>query len=125
MCGLAINNVVGPFKVSTIDVSAQIKPKKRRPKNLERLYLAPIRREGLLVVVEGGRSYTKHEIVMRAAVFLNISNMIQCEVCGRVYDGSSYFMVEYEGLLDKLRHAYCGRCKPEIKELMDAINERI
>jgi hypothetical protein len=74
-----------------------------------------------MVVVEGGRSYSKREILMRASVFLNMSDRIGCEVCGRVYDGTNYFMVEYTGLLDRLRHAYCGDCKPEIKELVDTI----
>jgi hypothetical protein len=99
--------------------------KKKRPKDLERLYLSPIRRDGLLVVVEGGRSFSKEEIMMRASVFLNISHTVACELCGSVYDGSNYFMVEYTGLMDKLRHAYCGRCRPEIKELMRAIYARI
>jgi hypothetical protein len=105
-------------------METQTKHKKRRPKDLERLYLAPIRKEGLLVVVEGGRSYTKQEILMRASVFLNMAVNIGCEVCGRVYDGTNYFMVEYTGLLDRLRHAYCGGCKPEIKKLVDTIYER-
>jgi hypothetical protein len=83
--------------------------------------MAPVRSDGLMVVVEGGRSYSKQEILMRASVFLNMSDRIQCEVCGRVYDGTNYFMVEYTGLLDRLRHAYCGDCKPEIKKLVDTI----
>jgi hypothetical protein len=100
------------------------KPKKR-PKDLERLYLAPIRREGLLAIVEGGRSYSKEEIAMRASVFLNVSDKIKCEACGRVYDGTNYFMVEYIGLLGKLRHAYCGDCKPSIKKLVNTIDRMI
>jgi hypothetical protein len=106
-------------------MKAQTKPKKRRPKDLERLYLAPIRLSGLLVVLEGGRSYTKEEIVMRASAFLNVAERIKCEVCGRTYDGTNYFMVEYTGLLDKLRHAYCGNCRPDIKKLMDYIYRHI
>ncbi|CAG25632.1 hypothetical protein PyrSV_gp13 [Pyrobaculum spherical virus] len=106
-------------------MKTQTRPKKRRPKNLERLYLAPIRSDGLLVVVEGGRSYTKQEIMLRATAFLNVSDRIECEICGRVYDGTNYFMVEYTGLLDKLRHAYCGDCKPQIKKILDIIYRRI
>jgi hypothetical protein len=106
-------------------MKTQTKPKKRRPKNLERLYLAPIREEGLLVVVEGGRSYSKEEIMMRATAFLNIAERIECEVCGRVYDGTNYFMVEYTGLLDKLRHAHCGDCQRDIKKVVDFIYSRI
>jgi hypothetical protein len=102
----------------------QTKPKKR-PKDLERLYLGPIRREGLLAIVEGGRSYTKEEILTRATVFLNVADRIRCEVCGRVYDGTNYFMVEYTGLLEKLRHAYCGGCRPEVKRLVNAIYSKI
>ena len=115
------NRVLGPFKLSIIDMKTQTKPKKQRPKDLERLYLAPIRNDGLLVVVEGGRSFSKDEILTRAQVFLNVSDMIRCEVCGRVYDGTNYFMVEYTGMLEKLRRAYCGRCRPEIKKLVNAI----
>jgi hypothetical protein len=74
-----------------------------------------------MVVVEGGRSYSKQDILIRASVFLNMSDRIECEVCGRVYDGTNYFMVEYTGLLDRLRHVYCGDCKPEIKKLVDTI----
>jgi len=106
-------------------MKTQTPPKKRRPKNLERLYLAPIRKDGLLVVVEGKRSYTKQEIMMRASVFLSMAENIRCEICGRIYDGTNYFMVEYTGLLVKLRHAYCGDCRPEIKKLMNTIYERI
>jgi hypothetical protein len=102
-------------------MKTQTKPKKRRPKSLERLYMAPIRSDGIMVVVEGGRSYSKQDILVRASVFLNMSDRIACEVCGRVYDGTNYFMVEYTGLLDRLRHAYCGDCKPEIKKLVDTI----
>ena len=115
------NRALGPFKLSYYNMKTQTKPKKQRPKDLERLYLTPIRKHGLLAVVEGGRSYTKDEIVMRATVFLNIADKIRCEVCGRVYDGTNYFMVEYTGMLEKLRHAYCGRCMPEIKKLVDDI----
>lgn len=102
-------------------MKTQTRPKKRRPKDLERLYLAPIRKEGIMVVVEGGRSYSQEEILMRASVFLNMADKIRCEVCGSVYDGSNYFMVEYNGLLDKLRHAYCGDCRPSIKKLVNTI----
>jgi hypothetical protein len=111
------------MKTQTQTKKAQTK--RKRPKDLERLYLSPIRREGLLAVVEGGRSFSKEEILMRASVFLNISGTVACESCGRIYDGSNYFMVEYTGLMDRLRHAYCGRCKPEIVELMRAISERL
>ncbi len=106
-------------------MKTQTKPKKRRPKDLERLYLAPIRGDGLLVVVEGGRSYDKKDILVRASAFLNMAERVKCEVCGRVYDGTNYFMVEYTGLLDKLRHAYCGNCRPDVKELVDTIYERV
>jgi hypothetical protein len=102
-------------------MKTQTRPQKRRPKGLERLYLGPIRRDGLLVIVEGGRSYSKEEILTRATVFLNVADRIKCEVCGRVYDGMSYFMVEYTGLLEKLRRAYCGNCRPEIKKLVNTI----
>jgi hypothetical protein len=102
-------------------MKTQTKPKKRRPKNLERLYMAPIRSDGIMVVVEGGRSFSKQDILVRASVFLNMSDRIACNVCGRIYDGTNYFMVEYTGLLDRLRHAYCGDCKPEIKKLVDTI----
>jgi hypothetical protein len=118
---LTINNVVGAFNYLFIDVKTQARPKKRRPKGLERLYLGPIRREGLLAIVEGWRSYSKEEILTRAAVFLNVADRIKCEVCGCVYDGTNYFMVEYTGLLERLRHAYCGKCMPEIKKLVNAI----
>lgn len=96
--------------------------KKKRPEDLERLYLGPIRKDRILVVVEGSRSYTKEEILMRAAVFLNtVADKVKCERCGRAYDGTNYFMVEYTGFLEKLRHAYCGKCKPEIKRLVNDI----
>ena len=96
--------------------------KKKRPPDLERLYLGPIHRDGLLVVVEGSRPYTKEEILLRASVFLNaVADKVKCERCGRTYDGTNYFMVEYTGLLERLRRAYCGRCRPEIKELVDDI----
>jgi hypothetical protein len=97
---------------------------KRRPKDLERLYLGPIRRNGLMVVVEGGRHFTKDDIMMRASAFLNVADKIKCEVCGRTYDGNIYFMVEYTGLLEKLRHAYCGDCLPEIKRIVNAFYRR-
>ncbi len=106
-------------------MKSQTKPKKRRPKDLERLYLGPIRREGLLTVVEGGRSFSKEEIMIRASAFLKVADRIRCEECGSVYDGSNYFMVEYVGLLEDLRHAYCGDCRPEIKRLVDAIYKEI
>jgi hypothetical protein len=106
-------------------MKTQTGPKKRRPKGLERLYLGPIRREGLLAIVEGWRSYSKEEILTRAAVFLNVADRIKCEVCGRVYDGTNYFMVEYTGLLERLRHAYCGNCMPEIKKLVNAVYKEI
>ena len=102
-------------------MNSKAKPKKRRSSNVERLYLGPIRSNGILAVVAGTRSYTKEEILMRAQVFLNVADMIRCEVCGRVYDGTNYFMVEYTGMLEKLRHAYCGRCRPEIKKLVNDI----
>jgi hypothetical protein len=103
-------------------MKSKTKHKKRRPPDLERLYLGPIRNNGILVVVEGARSYTKEEILMRASVFLNaVADKIKCEKCGRVYDGSNYFMIEYTGLLEYLKHAYCGKCKPEIKRLVDNI----
>jgi hypothetical protein len=102
-------------------MKTQTKPKKRRPEGLERLYLSPIRKRGLLAVVEGWRPYSKEEIMMRASAFLNVAERIKCEVCGRTYDGTNYFMVEYTGLLDELRHAYCGNCRPDIKKLVDAI----
>jgi len=106
-------------------MKTQNKPKKRRPKNLERLYLAPIRKDGLLVVVEGARSYSKEDIIIRTSAFFSVAERIKCEICGRTYDGTNYFMVEYTGLLAKLRHAYCGDCRPEIKRLMNTIYERI
>jgi hypothetical protein len=102
-------------------MKSQTKPQKRRPKDLERLYLGPIRREGLLAVVAGWRSYSKEEIQMRASVFLNVADKIKCEGCGCVYDGSNYFMVEYVGHMENLRHAYCGDCNREIKKLVDDI----
>jgi hypothetical protein len=106
-------------------MKTQTRSKKKRPKDLERLYLGPIRRDGIMVVIEGGRSYNKQEILMRTSVFLNMAERIKCEVCGRVYDGTNYFMVEYTGVLDKLRHAYCGDCRPGIKKLVDTIYRRI
>jgi hypothetical protein len=76
--------------------------------------------------VEGIRSYTKEDILMRASVFLNaVADKVRCEKCGRIYDGTNYFMVEYTGFLEKLRHAYCGKCKPEIKELVNDIYKAI
>ena len=108
-----------------MDMKTQTQPKKRRPPNLERLYLGPIRRGHILAVVEGGRSYSKEEIAMRASVFLNVADKIPCEGCGCVYDGTNYFMVEYTGLLDKLRVAYCGDCYPDIKRLVKAIAKSI
>lgn len=106
-------------------MKTQTRSKKKRPKDLERLYLGPISRGGVMVVIEGGRSYSKQEILMRASIFLNVAEKIECEVCGRVYDGTNYFMVEYTGVLDKLRHAYCGDCRPGIKKLVDAIYRSI
>jgi hypothetical protein len=47
--------------------------------------------------------------------------MVKGERCGRMYDGMNYCMVEYTGFLEKLRHAYCGKCKPEIIRLVDGI----
>jgi hypothetical protein len=103
-------------------VKSKTKPKKKRPPDLERLYLGPIRKSGILVVVEGSRSYTKEEILMRAAVFLNVvADKIRCKRCGRTYDGTNYFMVEYTGFLERLRGAFCGRCRPEIKRLVNDI----
>jgi hypothetical protein len=106
-------------------MKTQTKPKKRRPPNLERLYLGPIRRGSILAIVEGGRSFSKEEIAMRASVFLNIADKIGCSWCGRVYDGTNYFMVEYTGMLDKLRVAYCGDCNPDIKRLVKTIYKSI
>ncbi len=93
-----------------------------KPGDSERLYLGPIRKNGVLVVVAGRRSYSKEDIIMRASVFLNtVADKVRCEKCGRTYDGTNYFMVEYTGFMEKLKHAYCGKCKPEIKELVNDI----
>jgi len=119
------NRALGPFKLSYYNMKTQTKPKKQRPKDLERLYLAPIRNDGLLVVVEGGRSFSRDEILTRAQVFLNVADKVKCEKCGRTYDGTNYFMVEYTGMLEKLRRAYCGRCRPEIKKLVSAIYKAV
>jgi hypothetical protein len=107
-------------------MNSQTGPKKKRPKDLERLYLSPIRKSGILAVVEGARSYTKEEILMRASVFLNtVADVVRCEGCGCVYDGTNYFMVEYTGFLEKLRRVRCGKCDPEIKRLINDIYKDI